>query len=481
MGAVGGPDDDPGQVCDQEEQRPAHHQAGAGQPAQLIVTGKVEGHLHRQPEREHDNPECARLRVRPEQRRVVAPGHALAGDEADEHPEQRPTHDDRDQVRQAVADVDDKPWEEHVFGPPGTRRQERRQPETHQTRDDVLQRFAPQQPDRGQHDSRADGDPQRQGKVATGGGVHDREQRKWDAGVEERTRSQRLARRDPVVAGDRGHETGPRLAHATPAGSSSYCGLYMTRRLSTVVTRPLTFIPRPQSMPTIRHRPRKTSVSTSEPSKSSASREGTPARGCRVTVCRTPRTFARSRSPTRDRLTQPAPWAFLRSLAASISDSEAAHRLSARHTPRALFLPSFTSSAYLSVTRFDPDTEAVRRPPNAHVEGGCSDCSSTAGSAPAGALSGMMSPGAIGRSPRTTTVSRTTLTRRAKALASVVALPRNVARSIHRGPSIPQTRDGWTPLLPCGVVTGRTTRTSVPNGPAASLTVPPRRCASAAI
>ena len=78
----------------------------------------------------------------------------------------------------------------------------------------------------------------------------------------------------------------------------------------------------------------------------------TPALGCSVTVCRTPRTRARSRSPTWASDTQPETSASLRSAAASISLSDDAQRVSARHMPRGPALPSLTQPAYPSGRRF---------------------------------------------------------------------------------------------------------------------------------
>jgi hypothetical protein len=175
--------------------------------------------LNDEPQREHARPQCARPGVSAGQVPVVPPRHALPGDQADEHPEQRPTHKDGDQEGQPVPEIDQQARQEDVFGPSGSSREECGYAHTEESGQDVLQGIAPQQANGREHHSSGDGYPQRSHEVPAEGRIDHREQCQREAGIEECAGPERGPQSEAFVRGDGGEETWSGFGHAALAGS----------------------------------------------------------------------------------------------------------------------------------------------------------------------------------------------------------------------------------------------------------------------
>src|SRR5690606_35792425 len=125
--------------------------------------------------------------------------------------------------------------------------------------------------------------------------------------------------------------------YSRPRGLNSYFGLNSTRRPRLIEIRPDAISLRPGSIPMMERLPSHTTSRAAEPSNSSASRAGTPARGRSVTVRKVPVTVTTCRSWQSPIRVQPAMSASSRSSSDSSSSCEEESRSSMRRNRPAGF------------------------------------------------------------------------------------------------------------------------------------------------
>ena len=130
---------------------------------------------------------------------LVPPAHPVPGERPDDHADQRPSNQDRNDVKGGVPGVEQQAREEEVLRTAGPRRDHGGNRDTDESRHRVLERFTPRPTEDGEGGTQADGHPGRELELATGHRVDDHEEEAGEARVGNSLRSAEFIEEVPGI------------------------------------------------------------------------------------------------------------------------------------------------------------------------------------------------------------------------------------------------------------------------------------------